>query len=103
MFAVSLSRYERETIINFNEEEKTADVYTHSPALKQRLKMMAAKYPEDVQMIRKNGAGGITYRVAKRLIHISLPKSADWKASRSAKAKESDYASHFKVHKTSKH
>ena len=27
MFAVSLSRYERETIINFNEEEKAADVY----------------------------------------------------------------------------
>lgn len=103
MFAVSLSRYERETIINFNEEEKTADVYTHSPALKQRLKMMANKFPEDVQLIGKNGAGGITYRVAKRLIHISLPKSTDWKASRSAKAKEDGYASHFKAQNTSKH
>lgn len=100
---MSLSRYERETIINFNEEESIADVYTHSPALKKRLKMMAAKYPEDVQLIGKNGFGGITYRVAKRLIHISLPKSAAWKAKRSAKAKEADYASRFQARKANNH
>lgn len=99
---MSLSRYERETIINFNEKEKTADVYTHSPSLKRRLKMMEVKFPEDVQFIGRNGYGGITYRVAKRLIHISLPKSDSWKASKSASAKEAGYVSHFKAQKRSK-
>ena len=100
---MSLSRYEQETIINFNEEERTADVYTHSPTLKHRLKMMAAKFPKDVQFVSKHGFGGVTYRVEKRLVHISLPKSADWKASKSAKAKEADYASHFHAQKSNKH
>ena len=34
---MNMARYEQETIINFNEEEKTAGIYTHNKALRQKL------------------------------------------------------------------
>ncbi len=36
-----LTRYEQETIINYNEGENTASVYTHSKALRRRLEKLA--------------------------------------------------------------
>ena len=42
-----LNKYEQETIINFNEDEAVASVYTHNPKLKERLKQMAARFPAD--------------------------------------------------------
>ena len=100
---MKLTKYEQETIINFNEEEATAEVYTHNPVLKRRLKMMAARYPEDVQLVKKAGLGAMTYRVAKRLIHISLPKSSVWKAAQSARAKNNGYTDHFNRLETDTH
>ncbi len=38
---MSLSRYEQETIVNFNEEEATAVVYTHNKALARKLVRLA--------------------------------------------------------------
>ena len=47
MPSMKLSKYEQETIINFNEEETEASIYTHNAKLKERLKMMAEKYPSE--------------------------------------------------------
>ena len=38
---MNMARYEQETIINFNEEEKTAGIYTHNKALRQKLAALA--------------------------------------------------------------
>lgn len=38
---MKLSRYERETIISFNEEEQLASVYTHNKALRNKLNKLA--------------------------------------------------------------
>ena len=43
---MKLSRYEQETIICYNEEEETANVYTHNNKLAVKLKRLAEKYPE---------------------------------------------------------
>ena len=39
------SKYEKETIINFNEGEKEASVYTFNADLKRRLAEFSKKYP----------------------------------------------------------
>ena len=60
-----LSKYEQETIINFNEDEAVASVYTHNPKLKERLKQMAVRFPADCFFVSKNSAGGVTYQISK--------------------------------------
>ena len=40
-----LSKYERETIVNFNEGESEASVYTFNADLKRRLAEFSRKYP----------------------------------------------------------
>ena len=40
-----LSKYERETIVNFNEGESGASVYTFNADLKRRLAEFSRKYP----------------------------------------------------------
>lgn len=45
---MALSRLEQETIINFNEAEATAGVYTHNGRLKRRLEQLERDRPDDV-------------------------------------------------------
>ncbi len=40
-----LSKYEKETIINWNEAENLASVYTFNASLKRRLADFSRKYP----------------------------------------------------------
>ena len=40
-----LSKYEKETIVNFNEKESEATIYTHNADLKRRLAEFSRKYP----------------------------------------------------------
>ena len=42
---MSLSRMEQETIINFNEAEPTATIYTHNPALRRKLELLCEQRP----------------------------------------------------------
>ena len=74
---MKLSKYEQETIILFNEEEIVASVYTYNEKLKDRLRMMSQKYPDDCQLIRVNDEGGETYHILKKLVSIRLPYSKE--------------------------
>ena len=49
---MKLSLYEQETIILYNQEELTANVYTHDPKLLRKLEALSQKYPN--QVIRKD-------------------------------------------------
>lgn len=44
---MNLSLYEQETIINFNEADSTASVYTHNRALIRQLDKLAEERPGD--------------------------------------------------------
>ena len=55
---MNLTRYEQETIINFNEEEKTASVYTHNGTMRRRLEQLAQERPEDVYKRQPPGHSG---------------------------------------------
>lgn len=59
------TKLEKETIINFNEAEDTAQIYTFNAALKQRLFSFSRQHPELCQLVRKSEDGSVTYHVEK--------------------------------------
>ena len=88
---MSLSLYEQETIITFNEEERTADIYTHNKVLRQKLETLARDRPEDCRFIRMSHDGrAADYAIPKAWVKITPPRiasEAQKKASRKAAGK----------------
>ena len=74
---MKLTRYEQETIINFNEEEKTASVYTHNAPLRRRLEQLAQERPEDCRPFKTCHDGqAAEYYIPKSWIKIRPPRVA---------------------------
>ena len=74
---MNLTRYEQETIINFNEEEKTASVYTHNGPLRRRLEQMAQERPKDCRLFKTCHDGqAVEYYIPKSWIKIRPPRVA---------------------------
>ena len=67
-----LTKYEQETILNYNRGEQEAYVFTYDPALKRRLAGFAATYPEVARLEYKNDMGGVSYVIDKRRVSIRL-------------------------------
>ena len=88
---MELSKEERETIIIFNEEDDQAEVFTYNRALASRLQRLSLKHPELCCLVKRNSFGAVSYRIPKRLVHIILPKTEDWKEA--ARRKALDFAS----------
>lgn len=68
---MELSQYERETIISYNEANRTATVYTHNRALLRKLKTLAVERPGECQQRR-----GIEFTVPKTWVHVYPPRDA---------------------------
>lgn len=68
-----LSNYERETIVNFNEEESIASIYTCSKALIRKLDTYCKKRP-DLYKLDEEDSPSKTYTFPKKYISIRLPK-----------------------------
>ena len=64
---MNMARYEQETIIGFNEEEKTAAIYTHNKVLRQKLEALARDRPEDCRLMKASRGG----RAVDNVIPIS--------------------------------
>ena len=69
-----LSREERETIINFNEADKTASIYTHSAALKRKLDALAASRPGECKKTRLFPDGGAEYETPKKWVRVNASR-----------------------------
>jgi len=65
----SLSGYEKETIITWNEAEATAHIFTYSRSWQRHLEGKLGLHPET-----DNGCGGNEYQLNKRLIRLPQPK-----------------------------
>ena len=76
----TLSLYERETIINFNEAEPTAGIYTHNVALRNKLLKLSQSEP-DLKVIRR-GEDMLEVEVPKKWIKVSPPKKLSEEARR---------------------
>ena len=67
-----LSRYEQETIITFNEEEKTAGVYTHNKALIRKLEHLAHDRPDECCLEKVSHDGqAVDYIIPKSWVKIT--------------------------------
>ena len=72
--AMKLSRIEQETIINFNEAEDTASIYTHNTALKERLSRLCRDRSSQVRQTSDNGRGGLTFELPKKWLKVTPPR-----------------------------
>lgn len=71
---MKLTKIEQETIINFNEAERTASVYTHNEALKRQLLELCRSHPEQARQTAANRWGGLTVELPKKWMKISPPR-----------------------------
>lgn len=85
---MELSKYEQETIINYNEEEATASVYTHDKKLMEKLKRLALKYPSEINLAHTYPHGAADFTVPKRCVSIREPYSDARRAADSERAKK---------------
>ena len=70
-----LTRYEQETIVNFNEAEPVAGVYTHNKALRRKLEQWAQERPEECRLEKVTRFGeAVDYFVPKSWVHIYPPR-----------------------------
>ena len=85
-----LYKYEKETIINWNEAENLASVYTFNASLKRRLADFSRKYPLLCRLERSTPEGSVTYVLDKSRLSIRLvpPYSEERKAAAREYAKE---------------
>ena len=67
-----LTKYEKETIILFNESGDEASIYTYNPGLKTRLKKFSKESPQFCRLKEKNKYGGREYLVDKTRLSIHL-------------------------------
>lgn len=66
-----LSQYEQETIINFNEGDKTAGIYTHNKALRRQLEKLAEERPNECRLEKVSRFGeAVDYIVPKTWIKV---------------------------------
>lgn len=74
---MDLSLYERETIINFNEAESAANIYTHNKALRRTLDKLAQERPEYCKVDRVSHEGAAAdYIIPKAWVKIRPPRIA---------------------------
>lgn len=69
---MKLSKYEKETIINWNEAESTASIYTFNADLKRSLAEFSRKYPKLCRLERSTPEGSVTYVIEKSRLSVRL-------------------------------
>jgi hypothetical protein len=67
---------EQETIININEVEKTATIYSNNRRLINKLLRSCKKYPEYFKLESEDGAN-MTFVVPKKHISIKMPRERE--------------------------
>lgn len=72
----NLSNYEKETIINYNNEDGTASVFTYHRALQNKLNKLLGTNP-DISVLRQ-GDEWTEYLVPKSWIKVSPPRQVNY-------------------------
>jgi len=90
-----LTKYEKETIILFNEGEDTASIYIFNAGLKKRLALFAKKYPDLCRQEKAHEQGGVSYVLDKSRLSIRLqpPMSEERRRKASENAKQTGFRS----------
>ena len=90
---MKLTKYEKETIILFNEAEDTSSIYTYNTGLKKRLAAFSRKYPDLCHLEKSSDLGGVTYLMDKSRLSIRLqpPYSEERRRKASNNAKQNGF------------
>ena len=96
---MKLTKYEKETIILYNEAEDTAIIYTHNADLKRRLAQYAKKYPELCRTDKETRQGSVSYVIDKSRLSIRLlpPYSEERRKAASEYAKQHGFRTNHTV------
>ncbi len=86
IFMTRLTKYEKETIILFNEGEDTANIHTYNAGFRKRLAAFSKKYPDLCRLEKNCEQGGVTYILDKSRLSIRL--QAPYSEERRQKASE---------------
>jgi hypothetical protein len=70
---MKLSRYEQETVINFNAGEQTATLYTRDSAIIRRIDALVSEFPEVYRCIKATEYDK-TYEMPKSYISYRKPR-----------------------------
>ncbi len=70
---MKLTRYEQETIINFNADEKMATLYTRDPAVMRKVDTLVIEYPDTFKCIGETDIDK-TYEMPKSAITYRKPR-----------------------------
>jgi len=70
---MKITRYEQETIINFNAEEKTATLYTRDPAIMRKIDALVIEYPDTFKCIGETDIDK-TYMMPKSVVTYRKPR-----------------------------
>ena len=92
-----VTKVERETIVNFNEAEDTAVIYTYNNDLKKRLATFASKHPDICKLtVDDKEFGSVTYEIQKSRISFRLvaPYSEERRKAASEDAKKNGIKQH---------
>ena len=72
----SLSKYEQETVINFNAGEQTATVYTRDKAVMRKLDALVNEFPEVYKLVDETDIDK-TYSMPKSCVSYRKPRILD--------------------------
>ena len=91
-----LTKYEKETIVLFNEGEDMAYIQTYNAGLKKRLAAFSKKHPNLCRLERSYEQGGASYVLDKSRLSIRLqpPYSEERRRKASENAKQNGFSSH---------
>ena len=94
-----LTKYEKETIILFNEGEDTASIYTYNASLRKRLALFSKKHPDLCRLEKSHEQGGVTYLLNKSRLSIRLqpPYSEERRRKASENAKQNGFNSQIQM------
>ena len=70
---MKLTRYEQETIINFNAGEQTATLYTRDPAVMRKVDALVIEYPDTSKCIGETDIDK-TYEMPKSFVSYRKPR-----------------------------
>ena len=90
-----LTKYEKETIVLFNEGEDTAHIQTYNAGLRNRLAVFSMKYPDLCRLDKTYEQGGVAYVLDKSRLSIRLqpPYSEERRQKASEKARQNGFNS----------
>ena len=88
-----LTKYEKETIVLFNEGEDTASIYTYNAGLRRPLENFSKKYPDLCRLEKSCEQGGVSYVLEKSRLSIRLqpPMSEERRQKASEYAKQNGF------------